>query len=33
MNHLFLALFDGQRPADEVLDELGEEVLPHFPAL
>ncbi|QEL82216.1 LLM class oxidoreductase [Bacillus sp. JAS24-2] len=33
VNHLFLALFDGQRPADEVLDELGEEVLPHFPAL
>ena len=24
VNHLFLALFDGQRPADEVLDELGE---------
>ncbi|MEJ9182693.1 LLM class flavin-dependent oxidoreductase, partial [Bacillus thuringiensis] len=33
VNHLFLALFDGQRPADEVLDELGEEVLPHFPVL
>ena len=25
MNHLFLALFDGQRPADEVLDELGKK--------
>lgn len=33
VNHLFLALFDGKRPANEVLDELGEEVLPHFPAL
>jgi hypothetical protein len=25
--------FDGKRPANEVLDELGEEVLPYFPAL
>ena len=33
VNHLFLALFDGKRPANDVLDELGEEVLPHFPAL
>ncbi|WP_338781622.1 LLM class oxidoreductase [Metabacillus sp. FJAT-52054] len=32
VNHLFFALFDGERPADEVIQELGEEVLPHFPA-
>lgn len=33
VNHLFFALFDGQRPADEVIEELGEYVLPHFPPL
>jgi luciferase-type oxidoreductase len=33
VNHLFFALFDGQRPADEVIHELGEYVLPHFPPL
>ena len=33
VNHLFFALFDGQRPADEVIEELGEYVLPYFPAL
>lgn len=32
VNHLFFALFDSQRPAEEVIQELGEEVLPHFPA-
>ncbi|RXZ77586.1 LLM class oxidoreductase [Paenibacillaceae bacterium] len=32
VNHLFFALFDSQRPADEVLHELGECVLPHFPS-
>jgi len=31
VNHLFFALFDSQRPADEVIHELGEYVLPHFP--
>ncbi|MEW4284298.1 LLM class oxidoreductase [Priestia koreensis] len=32
VNHLFFTLFDSQRPAEEVINELGEEVLPHFPA-
>jgi luciferase-type oxidoreductase len=32
VNHLFFALFDSKRPAEEVIHELGEEVLPHFPA-
>nr|WP_141434524.1 LLM class oxidoreductase [Bacillus sp. 03113] len=32
VNHLFFALFDSHRPADEVIHELGEEVVPHFPA-
>jgi len=31
VNDLFFALFDSQRPADEVIQELGEYVLPHFP--
>ncbi|MFE6799649.1 TIGR03571 family LLM class oxidoreductase [Paenibacillus chitinolyticus] len=31
VNHLFFALFDSLRPADEVIHELGEYVLPHFP--
>lgn len=33
VNHLFFALFDGERPAEEVIDELGEYVLSHFPPL
>jgi luciferase-type oxidoreductase len=32
VNHLFFALFDSERPAEEVIHELGEEVLPHFPS-
>ncbi|GLI05435.1 hypothetical protein YDYSG_14650 [Paenibacillus tyrfis] len=31
VNHLFFALFDSLRPADQVIHELGEYVLPHFP--
>lgn len=31
VNHLFFALFYGQRPADEVIHELGQYVLPYFP--
>ncbi|UKS24531.1 LLM class flavin-dependent oxidoreductase [Paenibacillus sp. HWE-109] len=31
VNHLFFALFDSLRPANEVIQELGEYVLPHFP--
>ncbi|WP_420808625.1 TIGR03571 family LLM class oxidoreductase [Cohnella luojiensis] len=31
VNHLFFALFDTPRPANEVIQELGEYVLPHFP--
>ena len=31
VNHLFFALFDSKRPAEEVIHELGEEVLPYFP--
>ncbi|WP_025692176.1 TIGR03571 family LLM class oxidoreductase [Paenibacillus zanthoxyli] len=31
VNHLFFALFDSDRPAGEVIQELGEYVLPHFP--
>ncbi|MBM7649491.1 luciferase-type oxidoreductase [Bacillus ectoiniformans] len=33
VNHLFFALFDGQRPAEDVMDELGEYVVPHFSPL
>ncbi|MGD6818270.1 LLM class oxidoreductase [Metabacillus sp. 113a] len=33
VNHLFFALFDSQRPAEEVIQELGEEVVPHFPSI
>lgn len=33
VNHLFFALFDSQRPAEEVIQELGEEVIPHFPTI
>ncbi|AWX56064.1 LLM class oxidoreductase [Brevibacillus brevis] len=32
VNHLFFALFPSKRPIDEVIDELGQEVLPYFPA-
>lgn len=32
VNHLFFALFPSQRPIAEVIDELGQEVLPYFPA-
>lgn len=32
VNHLFFALFDSERPAEEVIHELGEEVLPYFPS-
>ncbi|KRE69659.1 TIGR03571 family LLM class oxidoreductase [Paenibacillus sp. Soil750] len=31
VNHLFFALFDSLRPANEVIQELGEYVLPYFP--
>ncbi|MGP7816376.1 LLM class oxidoreductase [Niallia sp. 01092] len=30
VNHLFFALFDSNRPAEEVIHELGQEVLPYF---
>jgi luciferase-type oxidoreductase len=33
VNHVILNLKYGQRPASEVIEELGEEVLPYFPAL
>jgi luciferase-type oxidoreductase len=33
VNHVIINLKYGQRPAEEVIEELGEEVLPHFPAL
>lgn len=33
VNHLFFALFDGERSAEDVIDELGTYVLPHFPPL
>jgi len=33
VNHVMLNLKYGQRPASEVIEELGEEVLPVFPAL
>ncbi|MDN4594395.1 LLM class oxidoreductase [Polycladomyces subterraneus] len=33
VNHVMLNLKYGQRPASEVIEELGEEVLPLFPAL
>jgi len=32
VNHLFFALFPSKRPVDEVIDELGQEVLSNFPA-
>lgn len=33
VNHLFFALFDSMRPAEEVIQELGEEVVPYFQAI
>jgi luciferase-type oxidoreductase len=33
VNHVIINLKYGHRPAEEVIEELGEEVLPHFPAL
>jgi luciferase-type oxidoreductase len=33
VNHVILNLKYGRRPVEEVIEELGEEVLPHFPAL
>lgn len=33
VNHVIINLKYGQRPFEEVLEELGEEVVPHFPAL
>lgn len=32
VNHLFLNLKFSRRPASEIIEELGEEVIPHFPA-
>ncbi len=32
VNHLFFGLKYGRRPASDVIDELGEHILPHFPA-
>ncbi|MCG7334587.1 LLM class oxidoreductase [Sporosarcina sp. ACRSM] len=33
VNHVMLGLKHGKRPAEEVIQELGESVLPHFPAI
>jgi luciferase-type oxidoreductase len=33
VNHIIINLKYGQRPVEEVIEELGEEVVPHFPAL
>src|SRR5699024_722118 len=33
VNHVAFNLKDGKRPAEEVVQELGEEVVPFFPAL
>ena len=33
VNHVMINLKYGKRPAEEVIEELGQEVLPHFPAL
>ncbi|WP_126425195.1 LLM class oxidoreductase [Brevibacillus marinus] len=33
VNHVIINLKYGHRPVEEVIEELGEEVLPHFPAL
>ena len=33
INHVILALKNGNRPTAEVIQELGEYVIPHFPAL
>lgn len=32
VNHVMIGLKDGERPAEEVIQELGEDVLPHFPS-
>lgn len=32
VNHVLFGLKYGRRPADEVIDELGEHIVPHFPA-
>ena len=32
VNHVMFGLKNGTRPAAEVIQELGEYVLPHFPA-
>ncbi|MGG1629748.1 hypothetical protein [Rossellomorea sp. NRS-1567] len=29
----FFALFDSERPVDEVIQELGEDVVPYFPGI
>jgi hypothetical protein len=33
VNHVIINLKYGQHPVEEVIEELGEEVVPHFPAL
>ncbi|ALS22549.1 MULTISPECIES: LLM class oxidoreductase [Paenibacillus] len=33
VNHVIINLKYGHRPVEEVIEELGEEVLPHFPAI
>lgn len=33
VNHVALSFKRGHRPADEVMEEIGREVLPHFPSL
>jgi len=33
VNHVIINLKYGHRPVEEVIEELGEEVVPHFPAL
>ncbi|GGG03071.1 hypothetical protein GCM10010916_20180 [Paenibacillus abyssi] len=33
VNHIIFNLKYGRRPVQEVIQELGEEVVPHFPAL
>jgi luciferase-type oxidoreductase len=33
VNHVIINLKYGRRPAEEVIEELGQEVVPHFPAL
>jgi hypothetical protein len=33
VNHVVFNLKYGRRPAAEVLEELGQEILPHFPSM